>query len=229
MKGSGCLGLPLFTEDSGIKVAEIERHTKWLIEKGTRTIVPGSVCLGCTREEASLIWKRTAKAADGKATVMRYLGPRCNTAAMRLEGIRTAEGVGCDCLYFSVQTTTNVTGYHEHPSFFDQLVEAWRAGLELANLPVMRYNDASPSNGREPNISVDARVQISKIFDNEAGLKTNSPLSGQLLADTKVLKPLGLSIVKGLHETEFIGSLAMGVDGFISITGHALPDLRNGI
>lgn len=229
LKGSGCLSVPFFTDDNEINVAEIKRHAKWLIEKGTRTIVPGSVCPGCTREESQLIWKATVEAVEGKATVMPYLGPRCNTTAQFLKDIKVAEDMGCDALYFSVQTTTNATGYYEDQSYVDQLIEPWRAGLKATSLPVLIYNHAGLPYSREPNLPVEVLVEISRQYENVAGLKTNSPIAGQLAAEIKLLKPLGLSIAKGLHEMEFVGSLAMGVDGFISITGHALPDLCNAI
>lgn len=227
LKGSGCLSVPFFTGDDKINVTEMKRHVEWLIKEGTRTIVPGSVCPGCTREETRLVWKATKDAAEGKATVMPYLGPRCNTTALFLEDIKAAEDIGCDALYFSVQTTTNATGYYENPAFLDQLVEPWRAGLEATGLPVMIYNHSGLPYSREPNLPVDILVEISREYESVAGIKTNSPLAGQLAAEIRALKPLGLSIAKGLHEMEFIGSLAMGVDGFISITGHALPDLCN--
>jgi len=229
LRGNGCLTVPFFTEDNKINIPEMKRHVEWLIEKNTQTIVPGSVCPGCTKEEALQIWKLSIEAANKRATVMPFLGPRCNSTELFIEDIKIAEDMGFDALYFSLFAATNSVGYHEHPTFLEQLIQPWIKGLEVASLPVMLYNHAGLPWSREPNIPVSTLVELSKNFLNIAGLKTNSPIGGQFAAELHALKPLGLNVAKGLHELEFIGGLALGLDGFISMTGHALPEMGNGI
>lgn len=155
---------------------------------------------------------------------MPYLGPRCCNINEFIHDIKVAEEIGCDSLYFSLRPATNMVGYQEGATYWDQLMEPWRIALESTKLPVMIYNHSGPLASKEPNIPLNKMVEIAKDYNNVAGIKTNSPLSGQLAGEIYELKPLGLSIAKGLHEFEFIGSLSMGVDGFICITGHALPD-----
>jgi 4-hydroxy-tetrahydrodipicolinate synthase len=235
LKAAGCLFPPLFTKDDKINVEETKRFVEWLIEKECHTIVPGSECGWLNDDERRLLWETTADVAKNRAAVMPYLGFKAGCTKEFLQEIKMAEEAGANSLYFSHRTVAARNGIPwpalTWPKDFEEAAyQFFKAGFEATDLPVLIYNNATPTS--MPNIPVEFMVRLAKDFDNFSGLKTNTSLGwlapyGQFPYEIRALKPFGINIAKGLLEREFVVALLHGCDGFIAPTGHAFPDKLN--
>jgi len=209
-KGMGVAMITPFTEGLGVDFEALARLTEHLIAGGVNYLV----VLGTTGETATLnheekkqIFQKIKEVADHRVPLVAGLGG--NNTLEVIEQIRAFDFSGYDAVL-------SVSPYYNKPNQ-EGIYQHYKAIAESSPKPVIIYNVPGRTGS---NITAQTQLRIAEL----PNIMATKEASGNFNQVMEILskRPAGLMVLSGDDAITF-PSMALGMEGVISVIGNAYP------
>lgn len=193
-----------------VDVPALRELVRWQVASGIHGLVPcGTTGEGATLDEHEqrLVLETVVEAAAGRVPVVGGCGS--NDTRRTVEAARSAAAAGVDALLV-------VTPYYNKPNRSGMLAH-FRAVAEATGLPLVAYN--VPSRTAQ-NLGAEMILRLAEI----PGIVAVKEASADLEQIAAILegRPAGFAVLSG-DDALALPSLALGVDGLISVVSNEAP------